>query len=78
MPLALQALLAPLVLLAAAAMVRMRPRNPANGWIAFGATAVAAGIALVELLRLAPGPPFPMPTWPSAWMDCRSRLPPSR
>ena len=55
MPLALQALLPPIVLLAAAAIVRMRPRNPANGLIAFGATALAAGVALIELLRLSPG-----------------------
>src|SRR5438105_13150846 len=74
MPLALQALLAPLVLLAAAAMVRMRPRNPANGWIAFGATAVAAGIALVELLRLAPGEHVDVPyltTFPYADLAIR-------
>jgi len=55
MPLALQALLPFIALLAAAAMVRTRPRNPANGWIAFGATAVAAGVAMVELFRLSPG-----------------------
>lgn len=55
MPLALQALLPPIVLLAAAAMVRLRPRHPANGWIAFGATSAAAGVALIELLRLSPG-----------------------
>src|SRR5204862_3799753 len=68
------ALLAPLVLLAAAAMVRMRPRNPANGWIAFGATAVAAGIALVELLRLAPGEHVDVPyltTFPYADLAIR-------
>src|SRR5690242_14779554 len=55
MPLALQALLPPIVLLAAAVMVRLRPRDPANGWIAFGATSGAAGLALIELLRLSPG-----------------------
>ena len=55
MPLALQALLPLAVLLAAAWIVRMRPRHPTNGWVATGAAAVAAIIALVELLRLAPG-----------------------
>jgi hypothetical protein len=55
MPLALQALLPPIVLLAAAVIVRLRPRNPANGWIAFGATSGAAGVGLIELLRLSPG-----------------------
>jgi hypothetical protein len=55
MPLALQALLPPIVLLAAAVIVRLRPRDPANGWIAFGATSGAAGLALIELVRLSPG-----------------------
>src|SRR5690349_6361077 len=55
MPLALQARLPPIVLLAATVMVRRRPRNPANGWIAFGATSGAAGVALIELVRLSPG-----------------------
>ncbi len=55
MPLALQALLPFVALLGAAAVVRQRPRNPANGWIAAGATGLAGAIVLVELLRLSPG-----------------------
>ena len=55
MPLALQALLPPIILLFASALVRLRPRHPANGWIAFGATAGAAGVAMIELLYLSPG-----------------------
>lgn len=55
MPLALQALLPLAILVAASIAVRLRPRRQTNGWIAAGATAVAALIAFVELLRLAPG-----------------------
>jgi formate hydrogenlyase subunit 3/multisubunit Na+/H+ antiporter MnhD subunit len=55
MPLALQALLPLAILCLAAAVVRWRPRYPANGWIAAGATGLAALVALAELLRLAPG-----------------------
>jgi len=74
MPLALQALLPPIILLAAAAMVRLRPRNPANGWIAFGATSAAAGVALIELLRLSPGEHVDVPyltTFPYADLAIR-------
>ena len=53
MPLAVQALLPLVVLLAGAAIVRLR--GQANGWIAVIATSLAALIAFIELLRLAPG-----------------------
>lgn len=55
MPLGAQALLPFLALLVAATLVSTRRRQRANGWIAVGGTAVAAGITLVQLLRLAPG-----------------------
>jgi len=55
MPLALQALLPFIALLSAAAIVRRRPRQRTNGWIASGATGIAGIIALIELVRLAPG-----------------------
>jgi hypothetical protein len=55
MPLALQALLPIAVLLLAAWVVHMRPRRAENSSVATMATGVAAVIALVELLRLAPG-----------------------
>jgi len=42
MPLAVQALLPFMALLFAAAVVWRRPRRPENGWIAVGATALAA------------------------------------
>jgi hypothetical protein len=74
MPLALQALLPFIALLAAAVIVRMRPRHPANGWIAFAATAVAAAVALIELLRLAPGEHVDVPyltTFPYADLAIR-------
>src|SRR6202045_2901688 len=74
MPLALQALLPFVALLAAAAVVRMRPRNPTNGWIAFAATSVAAGVALIELLRLPPGEHVDVPyltTFPYADLAIR-------
>jgi hypothetical protein len=54
-PLALQALLPFVALLAAAGIVMRRPRRPENGWIAFGATSIACLITLVELLRLSRG-----------------------
>jgi formate hydrogenlyase subunit 3/multisubunit Na+/H+ antiporter MnhD subunit len=55
MPLAIQAILPLVVVLVAAVVVQLRRRNRQNGWIAAGATLGAAIIALVELLRLAPG-----------------------
>jgi hypothetical protein len=55
MPLALQALLPFFALLGAAAVVQRRPRRGANGWIASAGTGIAGLIALIELLRLAPG-----------------------
>jgi len=74
MPLALQALLPFSALLGAAAIVRQRPRRPANGWIAAGATGLAAVIALVELLRLSPGEHVDVPyltTFPYADLAIR-------
>lgn len=55
MPLAVQALLPLAVLLLAASAVHWRPRRPENGWVAIVATAAAAIVALVELLRLSAG-----------------------
>src|SRR2546422_9535963 len=55
MPLAAQALLPFLALLGAAAIVQRRPRAASNGWISVAATGLAGIIAMVELLRLAPG-----------------------
>lgn len=55
MPLALQALLPLAVVVAASLAVRIRPRHRTNGWIAAAATGMAAVIAFVELVRLAPG-----------------------
>src|SRR5438552_3248584 len=55
MPLAAQALLPFLALLGAAAIVQRRPRRASNGWISVAATGVAGIIAMVEMLRLAPG-----------------------
>src|SRR5260370_20896143 len=74
MPLALQALLPFIALLWAAAIVRQRPRRQGNGWIAAGATALAAIIALVELLRLSPGEHVDVPyltTFPYADLAIR-------
>src|SRR5713226_190514 len=74
MPLALQALLPFIALLGAAAIVRRRPRRQGNGWIAAGATALAAIIALVELLRLSPGEHVDVPyltTFPYADLAIR-------
>src|SRR5207245_1153376 len=47
MPLALQALLPFSALLGAAAIVRRRPRRRGNGWIAAGATGLAAVSAVI-------------------------------
>src|SRR5947209_19024623 len=55
MPLPVHALLPLAVLLAGALAVRRGPRRRRNGWIATGSTALAALIALIELVRLAPG-----------------------
>src|SRR5260370_274016 len=74
MPLALQALLPFIALLGAAAIVRQRPRRQGNGWIAAGATVLAAIIALVELLRLSPGEHVDVPyltTFPYADLAIR-------
>src|SRR5216684_5433506 len=74
MPLALQALLPFIALLGAAAIVRQRPRRQGNGWIAAGATGLAAVIALVELLRLSPGEHVDVPyltTFPYADLAIR-------
>src|SRR5437868_7212458 len=74
MPLAAQALLPFFALLVAAAIVRWRPRRNVNGWIASGATGIAGIIALVELLRLAPGEHVDVPyltTFPYADLAVR-------
>ncbi len=74
MPLALQALLPFIALLGAAAIVQRRPRRRSNGWIATAATATAGIIALVELLRLAPGEHVDVPylkTFPYADLAIR-------
>src|SRR5439155_6004300 len=74
MPLALQALLPFIALLGAAAVVQRRPRRRVNGWIASAATGIAGIIALVELLRLAPGEHVDVPyltTFPYADLAVR-------
>src|SRR2546426_2808684 len=74
MPLAAQALLPFLALLGAAAIVQRRPRAAANGWISVAATGVAGIIAMVELLRLAPGEHVDVPyltTFPYADLAIR-------
>ena len=74
MPLAAQALLPFVVLLLAAVFVRWRPRRRINGWIASAATGTAGIIALVELLRLAPGEHVDVPyltTFPYADLAVR-------
>ncbi|HEY4844838.1 MAG TPA: hypothetical protein VII89_04010 [Candidatus Dormibacteraeota bacterium] len=74
MPLALQALLPFIALLGAAAIVLRRPRRSGNGWIACGATGLAGIIALIELLRLAPGEHVDVPyltTFPYADLAIR-------
>jgi hypothetical protein len=55
MPLALQAILPLVILLLAALLVLLRRGQSNNGWIAAVATAVAALVGLIELVRLAPG-----------------------
>src|SRR5712691_11202372 len=74
MPLAAQALLPFLALLGAAAIVQRRPRRKSNGWIAAAATGTAGIIAMVELLRLAPGEHVDVPyltTFPYADLAIR-------
>ena len=74
MPLAAQALLPFLALLGAAAVVQRRPRRTSNGWIAAGATGAAGIIAMVQLLRLAPGEHVDVPyltTFPYADLAIR-------
>lgn len=74
MPLAAQALLPFLALMGAAAIVQRRPRHRSNGWVAVVATATAGMIALVELLRLAPGEHVDVPyltTFPYADLAIR-------
>src|SRR6266480_7449566 len=74
MPLAAQALLPFVALLVAALIVRWRPRRRINGWIAGGATGIAGIIALIELLRLAPGEHVDVPyltTFPYADLAVR-------
>ncbi len=55
MPLKLQALLPFVAIVAAALVVRFKPGQRANGIIAAAGTGAASIIALVELVRLAPG-----------------------
>src|SRR5437899_12905911 len=74
MPLAAQALLPFVALLVAALFVRWRPRRRINGWIASAATGIAAIIAMVELVRLAPGEHVDVPyltTFPYADLAIR-------
>src|ERR1700730_14171588 len=74
MPLALQALLPFIALLGAAAIVLRRPRRSGNGWIPCGGTGLAGIIALIELLRLAPGEHVDVPyltTFPYADLAIR-------
>jgi hypothetical protein len=74
MPLAAQALLPFLALLGAAAIIQRRPRRKSNGWIAAAATGTAGIIAMVELLRLAPGEHVDVPyltTFPYADLAIR-------
>src|SRR6184192_1059186 len=74
MPLAAQALFPFLALLGAAVIVRRRPRRASNGWISVAATGLAGIIAMVELLRLAPGEHVDVPyltTFPYADLAIR-------
>src|SRR5437899_10189676 len=74
MPLAAQALLSFLALLGAAAIVQRQPRRASNDWSAVAATAVAGMIAMVELVRLAPGEHVDVPyltTFPYADLAIR-------
>src|SRR5439155_20122550 len=61
-------------LLAAAVVVKGRPRLKLNGWVASGATVIVGIIALIELLRLAPGEHVDVPyltTFPYADLAVR-------
>src|SRR5260370_14856435 len=74
MPLALQALLPFLARLGAAAIMQRRPRRNSIGWTAAAATGMAGIIALIELLRLAPGEHVDVPyltTFPYADLAIR-------
>src|SRR3989442_12962394 len=74
MPLAAQALLPFLALLVAAAIVQRRPRAASNGWISVAATGLAGIIAVVALLRPAPGEHVDVPyltTFPYADLAIR-------
>src|SRR3989440_6457123 len=74
MPLAAQALLPFLALLGAATIFQRRPRRTSNGWISVGAAGAAGIIAMVELLRLAPGEHVDVPyltTFPYADLAIR-------
>src|ERR1700730_6159680 len=74
MPLAAQALLPFLALLGASAIIQRRPRHKSNGWIAVAATGIAGIIAMVELVRLAPGEHVDVPyltTFPYADLAVR-------
>ena len=55
MPLQLQALLPFAAIVAAALAVRFRPARRTNGVVAAAGAGAAATIALIELVRLAPG-----------------------
>src|ERR1700694_3439037 len=74
MPLAAQALLPFLALLGASAVIQRRPGHKSNGWIAVAATSTAGVIAMVELVRLAPGEHVDVPyltTFPYAALAVR-------
>ena len=74
MPLAVQAILPLAVLLGAGVLVRLRPRHRDNGWIACSGTAIAAAMALIELIRLSPGEHVDVPyltTFPYADLAVR-------
>src|SRR3989442_4156421 len=74
MPLAAQALLPFSARRSGAVFVPCRPRGRINGWVAGGATGIAGIIALVELLRLAPGEHVDVPyltTFPYADLAVR-------
>src|ERR1700686_15896 len=74
MPLAAQALLPFLALLGASAVVQRRPGQKSNGWSAVAATSTAGVIAMVELVRLAPGEHVDVPyltTFPYADLAVR-------
>src|SRR5260370_34620177 len=69
-----QALLPFLARLGAAAIMQRRPRRNSIGWTAAAATGTAGIIALVELLRLAPGEHVDVPyltTFPYADLAIR-------